>query len=445
MTDCTSSGSHAQYSDTDYSNAMFVCGFFFHMIHDLEEKIDKSPVVPLSRSYLVASFYVPLSYLFPSKAFGDAFLDCIKTRLSVYSPESFYLFCRISVELQKNHISQFSESRIDFVQFLTLSAAYDITLDEWLDSYSDLFRFTTASICTVLKESISSTPANHSRKPNKKNLVALLLLPISVVLLVIVFILFFSQRNTPSIPTPSSPPSVDAESSAQPNSAVSFAATDPVQSPDTIDIPLSEIDLKYVWVTPSGSRYHLRNCPKIKDSDELIRKPRGQGVYSDYNPCRVCDPDKVDWENAVFSGNDSSAQTTDHESPVPLSLPRNGRHYPTYDFSNSTFSSICVHAPTTSNCFVIVKRAGKDIILDRFFVRANETVDTFLPVGELDVFFAFGDDWYGTDLLFGDSTTCQVDRDLDISDAYGYEYTLYPVVDGNLTMPSVSMEEMLAG
>lgn len=147
-------------------------------------------------------------------------------------------------------------------------------------------------------------------------------------------------------------------------------------------------------------------------------------------------------DSAHSSGQDELADGTEI---APLSLPQNGRHYPTYDFTNSTFSSICVHAPTNLNCFVIVKRAGKDIILDRFFVRANQTVDTFLSVGELDVFFAFGDEWYGEDHLFGDDTSCQVDRGLDVSDAYGYEYTLYPVKDGNLTMPSVTIEEMLAG
>ncbi len=130
--------------------------------------------------------------------------------------------------------------------------------------------------------------------------------------------------------------------------------------------------------------------------------------------------------------------------PEKLSLPRNGRHYPTYDFSQGALSSICVHAPSTSNCFVIIKRSSTGKILDRFFVRAGETVDTYCPNGTLDIYFTFGDDWYGPDYLFGEDTRCQVDREIEFSQTLYYEYTLYPVSDGNLTMPTVSMEEALS-
>lgn len=36
-----------------------------------------------------------------------------------------------------------------------------------------------------------------------------------------------------------------------------------------------------------------------------------------------------------------------------------------------------------------------------FFVRAGETVDTYCPNGTLDIYFTFGDDWYGPDYLSG--------------------------------------------
>ena len=52
--------------------------------------------------------------------------------------------------------------------------------------------------------------------------------------------------------------------------------------------------------------------------------------------------------------------------PEKLSLPRNGRHYPTYDMSQGALSSIRVNAPSTSNCFVIIKRSASGKILDRF-------------------------------------------------------------------------------
>ena len=130
--------------------------------------------------------------------------------------------------------------------------------------------------------------------------------------------------------------------------------------------------------------------------------------------------------------------------PEKLSLPRNGRHYPTYDFSGDAQSSICVHAPSTSNCFVIIKRSSTGKILDRFFVRSGSTVDTYCPKGTLDIYFTFGGDWYGTDFLFGEDTRCQVDREIEFTETIAYEYTLNPVTDGNLHMSEVSIDEALS-
>lgn len=150
---------------------------------------------------------------------------------------------------------------------------------------------------------------------------------------------------------------------------------------------------------------------------------------------------------AVEPASDPSAAVPTLEldpQPEKLSLPRNGRHYPTYDMSQGALSSICVHAPSTSNCFVIIKRSASGKILDRFFVRAGETVDTYCPNGVLDIYFAFGDDWYGTDYLFGEDTRCQVDREIEFTQTVYYEYTLSPVTDGNLYMPEASMDEALS-
>lgn len=147
----------------------------------------------------------------------------------------------------------------------------------------------------------------------------------------------------------------------------------------------------------------------------------------------------------VVSPVPSSPEPNPEPQPESLPLPRNGCHYPIYDFSGATMSSICVHAPSTSNCFVIIKRSSTGAVLDRFFVRSGSTVDTYCPIGTLDIYFAFGDDWYGTELLFGDDTRCQVDREVEFTDTAYYEYTLYPVTDGNLHMPEVSVEEAISG
>lgn len=126
----------------------------------------------------------------------------------------------------------------------------------------------------------------------------------------------------------------------------------------------------------------------------------------------------------------------------PLSLPSNGTIL--YQSSATTISdsSIIVHAPTTSNCVVKLKSVFSGSTVFAFFVRANNTVELPCPSGTFDVCFAYGTDWYGYDSLFGSKTKCEKDGNISFTSA-GWEYTLYPVSNGNLSMPSMSLSDML--
>lgn len=77
-----------------------------------------------------------------------------------------------------------------------------------------------------------------------------------------------------------------------------------------------------------------------------------------------------------------------------------------------------------------------------FYVKAGMTVSVKVPIGRYTLYYATGTDFYGTTLLFGDSTGCftsdspftfytSVDGEWIYS--HGHEVTLYKVTDGNLS------------
>ena len=70
-----------------------------------------------------------------------------------------------------------------------------------------------------------------------------------------------------------------------------------------------------------------------------------------------------------------------------------------------------------------------------FFVKSGETVTVGVPAEWLQVYFASGSDWYGygKGLMFGDETCYSKDDELLDFYSYEWEYTLYPVYDGNFS------------
>lgn len=55
------------------------------------------------------------------------------------------------------------------------------------------------------------------------------------------------------------------------------------------DEPLSEYDSRPVWVTASGSKYHLRSCSAISGRD-VERTTRIEAEKAGYAACSKCDP-----------------------------------------------------------------------------------------------------------------------------------------------------------
>ena len=107
-------------------------------------------------------------------------------------------------------------------------------------------------------------------------------------------------------------------------------------------------------------------------------------------------------------------------------------------------SEIIVHTPDDLDCTVKLKNPKTKETIYAFFVQRGRTAEKPIPPGTYDVCFAFGEIWYGYDYLFGSETSCQMDKTITFAEQELWEYTLYPVASGNLTLDEMSLSEMLA-
>ena len=105
-------------------------------------------------------------------------------------------------------------------------------------------------------------------------------------------------------------------------------------------------------------------------------------------------------------------------------------------------SEIVVTASSTYDYVVSLKNVmGKEYV--SFYVRAGDTVTIGVPNEYLYVYFASGKDWYGygKGFMFGINTVYSKDNEcLDFTE-YSWEYTLYPVTNGNFSETPSSENE----
>lgn len=133
--------------------------------------------------------------------------------------------------------------------------------------------------------------------------------------------------------------------------------------------------------------------------------------------------------------------STPHETAPalqPISEPATGTLLSGYEPYNS--SEITVTASHGSSCLVKLKDVYKDDVLS-FYVRAGETVTINVPQNKMYVYFASGDTWYGIEHLFGEDTYYSKDDTLLDFANYTWEYTLYPVTNGNFSQTPINADE----
>lgn len=123
---------------------------------------------------------------------------------------------------------------------------------------------------------------------------------------------------------------------------------------------------------------------------------------------------------------------------IPMDMPQNGEILIPTNLTRD--SSLTIISSASENYFIKLKdRAGNDVF--GFFVRAGRNVTIDVPSNSYYLYFAAGDEWYGTKYCFGENTSYA--KDSTICDFYNYEYTytLYPVANGNFSETPVSEDE----
>lgn len=123
---------------------------------------------------------------------------------------------------------------------------------------------------------------------------------------------------------------------------------------------------------------------------------------------------------------------------TPVSEPRSGAILSGKEVYDG--SEITIHASSGDSCVVKLKtRSGTERI--SFYVRAGDTVTVGVPAEYLYVYFASGDTWYGKTDLFGEKTYYQKVDDVRDFTEYTWEFTLYPVNNGNLSLTPVDEDD----
>ena len=123
----------------------------------------------------------------------------------------------------------------------------------------------------------------------------------------------------------------------------------------------------------------------------------------------------------------------------PLSMPSSGSILYGKEYDES---EITITASGEASYVVSLKNFKKRCLLS-FFVRAGETVTVGVPAEYLWVHFASGNTWYGygEGLMFGENTVYSKDDGLTNFTNSSWEYTLYPVYNGNFTETPSSESE----
>jgi len=86
-------------------------------------------------------------------------------------------------------------------------------------------------------------------------------------------------------------------------------------------------------------------------------------------------------------------------------------------------SAITVSAPPTLDCVIKLKAADGTTVVS-FYVRAGETATVGVPAQSLQVYFAAGEQWKGTQALFGDETRYSKDDEAVDFSAGTWRYSL---------------------
>ena len=142
--------------------------------------------------------------------------------------------------------------------------------------------------------------------------------------------------------------------------------------------------------------------------------------------------DDTSWFDEVDTTTDGTESDPVESDPdadlTPQDEPANGEVLMGGDLE--TWSTITIKAAEDESCYVKLKD-GSDNDVFAFYVRAGQEAEVNVPAGQMYIYFASGETWYGTEDLFGSKTDYSMDPEILDLDSYTYTYTLHAVEGGN--------------
>ena len=146
-----------------------------------------------------------------------------------------------------------------------------------------------------------------------------------------------------------------------------------------------------------------------------------------------------------YLNNNQTESTTPNNKPsnskpqlTPATEPRSGAILTGKEYYDG--SEITIRA-SGGDSYVVKLKTASGITRLSFYVRAGDTVTVGVPSEYLYVYFASGDTWYGEEHLFGEDTSYSMDDDIQNFIDYTWEYTLYPVYNGNFSETPISADQ----
>ncbi len=143
--------------------------------------------------------------------------------------------------------------------------------------------------------------------------------------------------------------------------------------------------------------------------------------------------------NAVFQKENSNILPTE-TTMKRFAEPKSGTIHEGRQYNEKAGSKLTVHASPDRSCVVKLKTKMGTTYMS-FYVRAGDTVTVSVLPSELYAYFAEGTDWYGWENNFGENTYFSKDSQPLIFYEYTFEYTLYEVSDGNLSLESIDSDD----
>jgi curved DNA-binding protein CbpA len=127
-------------------------------------------------------------------------------------------------------------------------------------------------------------------------------------------------------------------------------------------------------------------------------------------------------------------------------LPVSGVHYSLYGRKKDNWPPFKINNDPGANALIKLERAGDEVEVISIFVRAGETLEIQVPLGNYIAKIASGQTWYGDEIRFGPSTSygkfsSTFEFKIEGNQLAGHEVTLTRVSNGNLNRSTIDANE----